>query len=154
MTLISPRRLARMKRPTTKKPSSASRRGMRPNPRKEESGRRTMTPRRTRAAPRPSNGTTAARPFWDQPGHTLLWQGQVLKHFKGPPGNQEAVLTAFQKAGWPTVLNVAALGVDKGGRSKKSLHETIHNLNSSLGPVLHFFQEGAGARIGWRATCS
>ncbi len=97
--------------------------------------------------PRPTPDP-APPPFWDAAAHTLYWRRRVVKRFRGEAPNQEAVLAAFQAAGWPRCLAVR-LPRAAGVSPKARLHDTIKNLNRGVRPFLRFRQEGNGTRVRW-----
>lgn len=125
---------------------------------------RTLTPPRakkhaTRAALPHSNAAPRARmpvadialaekPRWNAADHTLTWRRQVVKHFKAAAPFQEAILAAFEAAGWPSCILVECVarnGLDGKGR----LRNTLTNLTTALRPYLRFRLEGNGARVCW-----
>jgi hypothetical protein len=90
------------------------------------------------------------KPVWDAEGHTLFWRGERIKHFRQVAPVQEALLAAFQRAGWNAFLDVALLWPCFA--TKQVLCDTVRNLNRSVRPHLHFSQEGSGSRCCWRAN--
>lgn len=107
-------------------------------------------PHRKRAvAPKARPRRQATSPAWDGEAHTLTWRGTVLKHFRAAAPLQEAILTAFQDAGWPPCIRVESIAVPALQR-KLHLRYTISNLNRGLEPWLRFGLEGGGPRIYWR----
>ena len=90
----------------------------------------------------------AEKPRWNAPDHTLTWRGQVVKHYKAAAPFQEAILAAFEAAGWPSFIlveRVAHNGLD----GKNRLRNTVANLTHTLHPNLRFGLEGNGTRIRW-----
>jgi hypothetical protein len=112
-----------------------------------EQGCRVETP--APAGGLPANGAGArdaheARqtPHWDGDRRRLLFQGVVVKEFRGRPGNQELVLAVFQEEGWPPRVDdpLPRSGeVDPAAR----LRETVRRLNrAQRQPVLRFEADG------------
>ncbi len=109
--------------------------------------------RRSAGRSRPSAATGTApvdAPVWDAKRHTLTWGGQVVKHFKSEAPCQEAILAAFQAAGWEACITFEIDAAD-GVNGKDRLCDAIRNLNRSVRPHLHFSQEGNGSRLCWSA---
>jgi hypothetical protein len=66
-----------------------------------------------------------------------------------PSENQEAVLEAAEKLGWPPWFD-DPLPALRGGNPKRRLRETINDLNRrQRKPFVHFTSDGSGRRIGW-----
>jgi hypothetical protein len=87
------------------------------------------------------------KPQWDEKEHTLIWRGQVVKHYKADAPFQEAVFAAFQVAGWPSCVRLEL--VARNGLGKDRLRDTIRNVNRSVHRYLRFRLEGNGTRICW-----
>ena len=88
------------------------------------------------------------KPVWDAATQTLWLEGALVKRFRRDTLLQAAVLAAFQEQAWPRLISFtpeprAPLC------PKCRLRNTIRNLNRSLRPRLHFWQEACGTRIGW-----
>jgi hypothetical protein len=79
-----------------------------------------------------------------------LYSDRTVHHFGKLAPRQEALLAAFEAAGWPPYLDAALLGASR-LRTKKQLHDTVKNLSRSVSPILRFHQEGSGSRICWQA---
>lgn len=110
------------------------------------------TPARSSPASRarvPLAGTAPAeKPHWNAADHTFTWRGQIVKHFKAAAPFQEAILAAFELAGWPSCIlleRVAFKGLD----GKNRLQNTVANLTFTVHPYLRFRLEGNGTRIRW-----
>jgi hypothetical protein len=94
--------------------------------------------------------TPAAQfPHWDLQRREL-WMGHVLvKSFRVPAENQEAILTAFQEDGWPSRIDdplPQAPKIDP----KRRLHSTIQCLNRNRkAALLHFHGDGRGIGVRW-----
>jgi hypothetical protein len=89
-----------------------------------------------------------AKPSFAFAAHTLHVRGWPVKHFKRFAPVQEAVLTAFQDAGWPPFLPTEPIHLPR-GNGKARLRDAVRNLNRSVSPHLHFRLEGSGGRICW-----
>jgi hypothetical protein len=88
-------------------------------------------------------------PRWNAAVHTLFLGGRHVKHYKLAAPNQEPILAAFEAAHWRQTIEFHFEHGQR-GNGKVKLRNAIHDLNRSVRPYLHFFQEGSGARIGWR----
>ncbi len=88
-------------------------------------------------------------PCWDGDRHTLCVGRYLIKVFRQPAPNQEAVLAAFEAAGWrPRVANPLppVLEID----DRQLLHDTIHNLNRfHRHRLLRFHGDGSGLGVCW-----
>jgi hypothetical protein len=103
--------------------------------------------------PRRSTRARLQVPFWEEGTGRLFWDGKLVKWFRQPAVNQRALLTALQRAGWPSILPNPLRGT-RGTDRKTRLHETIHALNRYQigGQVLHFHGDGTGRRLWWEAV--
>jgi hypothetical protein len=90
-------------------------------------------------------------PQWDAKRRELRLSKRLLKRFRVPAPNQEAVLAAFQEEGWPNCIDDPL--PPKGDLSpKRRLHDTIKALNRKhcqKPPLLHFLGNGTGESIVW-----
>jgi len=102
-----------------------------------------------------SNGSEPPRrrlaPLWDAKRRELRLARKLLKRFRVPAPNQEAVLAAFQEEGWPNCIDDPL--PPKGDLSpKRRLHDTIKALNRKhrqRPPLIHFLGNGTGQNIVW-----
>ena len=102
-----------------------------------------------------SNGSEQPRrrlaPLWDAKRRELRFARKLLKRFRVPAPNQEAVLAAFQEEGWPNCIDDPL--PPKGDLSpKRRLHDTIKALNRKhrqRPPLIHFLGNGTGQNIVW-----
>jgi hypothetical protein len=115
-----------------------------------QSQRRKAGRLRARASAASKPAAALEKAWWDAGAHTFYWLGKIVKHFRGEPQYQEAVLAAFEQAGWPPCLPVAALA-GAGLAGKHRLQVTIRKLNQSVKPQLRFGLEGHGSRVYWEA---
>lgn len=97
-----------------------------------------------------SSGTPAKLlPRWDSIRRELVVDGQIVKRFRLPAPNQEAVLAAFQEEAWPPrVFDPLPPRTDQD--SKRRLHETIKALNCRrLARIIRFRGDGTGQGVLW-----
>ena len=79
----------------------------------------------------------------------LLFNGNVVKGFRLPAGNQEAVLSTFEEQGWPPSID-DPLPYVRGRRPKARLHATIRCLNANQeNRLLRFRGNGTGEAVLW-----
>jgi len=114
-----------------------------------------------RAAKRPAGDAPArhgefladfVRPHWDAMRRELIVGGQVVKRFRRPAPNQEAVISAFEEEGWPPAI-FDPLPPDAEQDCKQRLHNTIKALNHSrLARVIRFRGDGTGQRVVWELS--
>ena len=88
-------------------------------------------------------------PRWDACRRVLSFDGCVVKRFRLPAGNQEAVLSAYEEEGWPPSIDDPLPHVP-GQRPKERLHVTIRHLNARQeNRVLRFRGNGTGEGVLW-----
>jgi hypothetical protein len=99
------------------------------------------------AAP-PANGVA---PSWDAKRRELRLSRKLVKRFRVPAPNQEAILSAFQEEGWPNCIDDPL--PPKGDLSpQRRLHDTIKALNRKhrqRPPLIHFLGNGTGKNVVW-----
>jgi hypothetical protein len=96
-----------------------------------------------------SAGVTILTPRWDPARRELIVDGQLVKRFRVPAPNQEAVLAAFEEEGWPSRV-FDPLSPKDDVEPKRRLQETIKALNCSrLARVIRFCGDGTGQGILW-----
>jgi hypothetical protein len=91
------------------------------------------------------------RPLWDAKRRELRLARKLLKRFRVPAPNQEAVLAAFQEEGWPNCID-DPLPPKGDVCPKRRLHDTIKALNRKhhqSPPLVHFLGNGTGENIVW-----
>jgi hypothetical protein len=90
------------------------------------------------------------RPRWDAAARTLWWEGRVAKRLlRGAPA-QEAVLAAFEGAGWPGRID-DPLEPDPEADPKGRLRETVKSLNARLkAGTIRFHADGTGRGVLWK----
>lgn len=88
-------------------------------------------------------------PRWDSMRRELVVDGQIVKRFRLPAPNQEAVLEAFEEEGWPPRV-YDPLPPQPEQDSKRRLHETIKALNCRrLARIIRFRGDGTGQGVLW-----
>ncbi len=91
----------------------------------------------------------AAVPRWDRESRVLSVGGWIVKRYRLPSPNQEAVLSAFQQEGWPHRIN-DPLGFLADLDPKYRLYHTIGRLNQhQRQPLLRFYGDGTGEGVCW-----
>ena len=91
----------------------------------------------------------AATPFWDRQRRVLTVGGRVVKQFRVPSSNQEAVLVAFQREGWPACV-ADPLPPIASQLAKIRLHDTIKCLNAKQeNRLIRFRGNGMGNGVLW-----
>ena len=94
------------------------------------------------------------KPSWHAETRTLLFSGQMVKHFKWPAVNQERVLAAFEEDGWPARID-DPLPPEARIDPKRRLHDTIKNLNKNQQTrMVHFRGDGTGEGVIWELSQS
>jgi hypothetical protein len=108
---------------------------------------------RTPASPRhvtsDEDGAQPRTPTWDPDRQQLRVGKKIVKEFKVPAANQEAILAAFQEDGWVPRID-DPLPPSQNQDSKRRLHDTINSLNrSQRHPLVRFLGDGKGEGIRW-----
>ena len=102
--------------------------------------------------PSEGNGEGTApvlRPIWDGQRRELRVGGALVKHFKVPAANQQAILAAFEEEGWPPRVD-DPLSPHPEQDPKRRLHDTINSLNrNQRHPLLRFMGDGSGEGVCW-----
>ena len=97
-----------------------------------------------------SNAQQQNKPFWCSKTRELFFNGNLVKRFRVPSPNQEAVLTAFQEEQW-TNLILDPLPPKPGVEVKRRLAETIKSLNRAHQiKQIRFSGDGTGRGVRWR----
>ncbi len=103
-------------------------------------------------APPSSNGgepDPSLAPRWDRDRHEFSVGGRLVKVFKLPSPNQEAVLMAFEEEDWPARID-DPLRRDPNIDPKRRLHDTIKGLNrNQKRHLIRFIGDGTGEGVGW-----
>ena len=86
-------------------------------------------------------------PVWDSNRRELRLGDRVVKLFRWPAQNQEALLNAFQAQGWPTMI-ADPLPEDPKICAKRRLHDTIKCLNRRrIQKLIKFRGDGTGRGV-------
>ena|SRR5437667_12038813 len=94
--------------------------------------------------------TKRSMPVWNAKQYVLTLGRVRVKQFTAVAPCQEAILAAFERAGWPAAIPAHRLErLMKGG--KKGLRQTVSNLRRSCTPYLTFGLQRNGSRITWAA---
>jgi hypothetical protein len=92
----------------------------------------------------------AIRPHWDDQYRELRLGQQVIKRFRLPAPNQQAILDALQEEGWPPRID-DPLPPGPEVDSKQRLHDTIKKLNrNQQRRLIHFRGDGTGSGVCWQ----
>ncbi|MEI8376344.1 MAG: hypothetical protein WCJ35_26295 [Planctomycetota bacterium] len=88
-------------------------------------------------------------PRWDRVRRTLFVGNHVVKRFKLPSPNQEAVLNAFEEEAWGHRV-FDPLRPQEEHVTKHRLRWTINRLNRNQEqPLIRFFTDGSGEAVCW-----
>ncbi len=89
-------------------------------------------------------------PHWDLERHVLSVGNRVVKQFRVPSPNQEAVLHAFQRDDWPPYIADPLPAVSAPQHAKVRLHDTIKCLNArQKNRLVRFRGDGQGMGVLW-----
>lgn len=121
--------------------------------------RRPRQPKRPARGPRTlslnirtPNGEPNPRPRWDEARRQLCVGDRVVKYFRQPAPNQEAILSAFEEEGWPPRID-DPLSPRPDRDPRQHLRDTIVNLNRyQRNRVLRFFGDGRGEGVCWEVV--
>jgi hypothetical protein len=90
-----------------------------------------------------------AGPSWDRETRTFMVGEYLVKRFRVPSPNQEAVLDAFQEEGWPRSVDDPLSPVPE-QQPKRRLRDTIKCLNmNQANRAIRFRGDGTGQRVSW-----
>jgi hypothetical protein len=93
--------------------------------------------------------STVNRPLWDGILRQLHWNGLLVKQFRLPATNQEAILEALEEDGWPPHVDDPLPPVE-GLDPKVRLHDAIKSLNrNQINRLLTFRGDGSGQGVLW-----
>ena len=92
------------------------------------------------------------KPSWDKLARTLHWRGKTIKTLRRRAEQQEAVLNAFEAAGWPEAIG-DPLETDEMDDKPERLREAVKRLNDGLEPgTIRFHANGRGDGIRWEVV--
>ena len=101
------------------------------------------------AAGSPDSNRSEPMPRWDRGRRTLFVGDQMVKQFKLPSPNQEAILDAFEKEAWVQRIFDPLQPQDE-RVAKQRLRWTINRLNRHQEhPLIRFFTDGSGQVVCW-----
>jgi hypothetical protein len=93
-------------------------------------------------------------PTWDSDRQQLRVGRTIVKEFKVPAANQEAVLAAFQEENWVPRID-DPLPPAPNQDPKRRLHDTINSLNrNQKHPLIRFLGDGKGEGVRWEFLTS
>lgn len=93
---------------------------------------------------------TRVVPVWDRDLQVLRLGDLIVKQFKTPAPNQEAILAAFQEEGWPPRID-DPIPPQLNQDSKTRLHDAINALNrNQKSCLIRFMGDGSGQGIRWK----
>ncbi len=88
-------------------------------------------------------------PRWDRDRQELRVGSTLIKRFKVPASNQEAILAAFEEESWPPRID-DPLPPHPEQSPKRRLQETIKSLNrNQKQPLVRFLGDGSGQGVRW-----
>ena len=88
-------------------------------------------------------------PYWDAEYRELRVGQCVIKEYRVPSPNQEAILVAFQEEGWPHHIH-DPLTPQRDVEPKCRLHDTIKRLNRlHKERLIRFHGNGTGEGVCW-----
>jgi hypothetical protein len=91
-------------------------------------------------------------PRWDRERRTLYVGDQIVKQYREPSPNQEAVITAFHQEGWAHRID-DPLPPSSDQDPKFRLHHTIQRLNNHQHhPLIRFRGDDTGQGVFWELT--
>jgi hypothetical protein len=100
-------------------------------------------------SPPVANALSASKPQWDAAYRELRLGKCVVKEYRVPSVNQEAILSAFQEEGWPHRID-DPLPPQENIEPKCRLHDAIKRLNrSQKDRLIRFRGDGTGEGVCW-----
>lgn len=104
----------------------------------------------TKAGFRAARILIADRPFYDRELRELYARGQLVKLFKQPAPDQDAVLSSFEELGWPRRMDDPLRRKHGRQGANVRLRDTIKRLNRrQQRPLIRFRGDGTGKGIIW-----
>ena len=96
-----------------------------------------------------ADGKNAGRPKWDAERLELTFEGEIVKRFKAPAPNQEALLAVFEEEDWPPRID-DPLTPQPEQDPKRRLLDTIKCLNrNQKSRLVRFLGDGTGQGVRW-----
>lgn len=91
-------------------------------------------------------------PHFDRESRTLCVFGQIVKQYRVPSPNQEAILAAFEEENWPSSITDPLSPLPE-TPPKLRLRETIRCLNANQkNNLLRFHGDGTGEGVRWKLS--
>jgi len=90
-------------------------------------------------------------PVWDAARRELRLEQVVLKRFRQPAKNQEAILAAFQEEDWPPRIDSPIPGGNDENALER-LHDAVRRLNHQINGLVRFECDGTGEGVMWRIS--
>ena len=91
------------------------------------------------------------RPTWDSSRQTLRFGENLVKQFRVPSPNQQAILSAFEEEDWPPRI-LDPLPPHPAIDPKRRLHDAIKGLNrNQKSDCVRFLGDGTGEGVQWEA---
>ena len=119
-----------------------------------EQGLHELNRERSRQSDPKAPPATSQKPKWHAKNRKLWYLGRLVKWYRVPAGNQEQVLTAFQRSRWAPVIHYP-LKPKEGLVTKHRLHEAIKSLNlHQTNPLIRFRGTGDGTGVLWELEAS
>lgn len=99
-----------------------------------------------------TNGAVELKPRWNADRRELVFNGTVVIEFKRAAANMQALLDAFEKAGWARRIN-NPFDDDFDCSAKNRMHNAINALNRrQVVKILVFSGDGVAGGAEWRAN--
>ncbi len=96
----------------------------------------------------------ASAPQYDRESRVFTWGVHLVKLFRQPSTNQEAILTTAEELGWPRWFD-DPLPRSQLRNPKRAVQDTIKDLNRRQHfRIVHFQGDGTGTRVGWELRLS
>lgn len=109
-------------------------------------GRKSPSHHGTSMAPKPASGPT---PCWDSVLRELRLGERLVKQYKLPAPNQEAILAAFEEEGWPRRIDDPIPG-NAGHDSRDRFRDAIKKLNRhQVQHLIQFQGDGSSTGVRW-----
>jgi hypothetical protein len=95
-----------------------------------------------------------AGPHWDSSTRRLFLGETLVKQFLVPAKNQEAILEAFERLGWPECIDNPLADGDETSAQRR-LHNAITRLNhQQIHPIIRFHGTGTGTGVRWEPVAT
>ena len=88
------------------------------------------------------------KPVWNEKRRELSIGNTVVKRFRQPARNQEAILAAFQEENWPFHIDDPLPGGENCA-AQDHLHDTVRRLNKQKVRLILFLSDGLGQGVTW-----